>query len=337
MVNTCYYHNPCSDGIAAAWTVRLKYPEANFIGISAGNTKYNIDEYKDKNVMFVDCCPPTKEIITTILNDVKSLIIIDHHITNQEVLAKIKDSKLTVRYDINLSGCQLTWNYINGNSIKPWFIDYIGDRDLWKWKLPNSKLINLGLYEMEYITSFEGIDSLFEKSTNDWRSMDENWFINKELLPLARIIDNKNKQKIEYASERASHVYFPVNGHFYKIWLCGGVDSSLTSELGDTLANKEFPDGTMPDFSAIWSYSYNRNEWRISLRSISTDVSQIAKKFWGGGHKMAAGLTFKGLSSLREHFIPIPKSVFTQTIKYDNVNSNALLTDDIDEKITNSL
>ena len=42
---------------------------------------------------------------------------------------------------------------------------------------------------------------------------------------------------------------------------------------------------------------------RISLRSKSTDVSQVAFTFGGGGHKVAAGFTFsdvKGQLGLRE-------------------------------------
>lgn len=54
-------------------------------------------------------------------------------------------------------------------------------------------------------------------------------------------------------------------------------------------------DYVLPDFVAIWTYNFVNDETKVSLRSVGDmDVSEIASKYGGGGHKNAAGFTLKG-------------------------------------------
>ena len=65
--------------------------------------------------------------------------------------------------------------------------------------------------------------------------------------------------------------------------------SHWMSEIGSRLA----PDC---DFALIWYYDHAVQECKVSLRAFhdNIDVSEVSKKFGGGGHKKAAGFTLKG-------------------------------------------
>ena len=61
------------------------------------------------------------------------------------------------------------------------------------------------------------------------------------------------------------------------------------SEIGSRLA-------PACDFALIWYYDHAIQECKVSLRAFhdNIDVSEVSKKFGGGGHKKAAGFTLKG-------------------------------------------
>ena len=60
--------------------------------------------------------------------------------------------------------------------------------------------------------------------------------------------------------------------------------SHWMSEIGAKLS----PDC---DYAMIWYYDHNDKDIKVSLRAFhdTTDVSEIAKKYGGGGHRKAAG------------------------------------------------
>jgi oligoribonuclease NrnB/cAMP/cGMP phosphodiesterase (DHH superfamily) len=62
--------------------------------------------------------------------------------------------------------------------------------------------------------------------------------------------------------------------------------SHWMSEIGSRLA----PDC---DFAMIWYYDHETAYIKVSLRAFhdTVDVSEVSKKFGGGGHKKAAGFT----------------------------------------------
>ena len=47
-------------------------------------------------------------------------------------------------------------------------------------------------------------------------------------------------------------------------------------------------------------FSFDGDKWTVSLYSTSVDVSEIAKKYGGGGHKGASGFHCKELPFMKE-------------------------------------
>lgn len=296
------YHGPCSDGVSALWCANYYLSDIGhqFESIQCRAGSDPDGDFKDKRILFVDLCPSLK-FITEKSKIVKKLTILDHHKSaidmyheNSPVLESIDN--LEIEMDPDRSGCQITWDYFFHTKPRPWFIDYVGDRDLWKWTLPNSKEINAALFENNLIDSSNSnklTDLLTDSETKK-----------QNLLTQGKIILQLQKRELDIGVSKALVAEFKHKDKIYKIWLGGNISMSLRSELGNLLVNKKFPDGTSPDFAAIWVYDPKINEWWISFRGgdNSPDLSVIARELNGGGHAKSSGVSLSGGKKLQDFF-----------------------------------
>lgn len=289
------YHAQCSDGVSSLWCANHYKKIDEVVACKAGtNPSFNII---NKSILFVDLCP-SFEYILEISAQCKSVLILDHHKTALDLYNKNINnipSNVTFMLDMTKSGCQITWDYFFPNTKRPWFVDYVGDRDLWLWKLPDSKAINASLFENEYFNpkNLEKLNELINPSIER---------IN-ELKIYGNILLKNQQKELDISSNRALEATITVNNITYNIWL-GHTVSALRSELGNILANKKFPNGKYPDFSATWVYDVKSDEWWISFRGTesSPDLSVISGFYGGGGHMRASGITIKNGKNLRDLF-----------------------------------
>lgn len=295
------YHGPCSDGTGGLWcachykNIKIKY------ACKAGSNPTG--DYTNMNVIFVDICPKI-DYLLNLVKVAKHVVILDHHKSskqmiedNNKILSNVKN--LTIEFDMKRSGCQMAWDYFFEGENRPFFIDYIGDRDLWTWKLPHSKEINSALFDLGYIDSYD-----LDKMTgllDDY----ENKF--NELKSMGKLIESINKRQIDIGVSNALEAKIVIDDKVYRVWLAGNINPILRSELGNVLCSKIFKDGVMPDFTACWQYDPKSDEWWISFRGIqskSPDLSVLASKFGGGGHPLASGITIKSCpEGLKKVFI----------------------------------
>ncbi|MCX8513510.1 MAG: DHHA1 domain-containing protein, partial [Candidatus Pacebacteria bacterium] len=97
------------------------------------------------------------------------------------------------------------------------------------------------------------------------------------------ILNRIAEKNIKHFVNSASLVEFEG----YKVYAVNAT-SGLRSEVGHRLAEKT---GT---FSMVYYYDALDKFWKISLRSVKDfDVSVIAEKYGGGGHKNAAGFIYQ--------------------------------------------
>ena len=273
-----YYHAACPDGFCAAFIAKKRYPGAVAIGLNHGLTEAELDKiFADsmhKDVLMVDFSFKTRDLNDQMDRVAKSFCILDHHKTAQAVL----EGAPYATFDMKRSGAGLTWDYLFGKdstisdcaggqmkpfvyAVRPWYVDYVEDRDLWNWKLPNSREICAYLGTLKF--TFE-----------DWAKLDL-------LLPTDAISFGTGALlHIEHYVREA--VAKAQTGH-----LAGAKVAILNvpylncSEVGNELAKTH-------DFSMTWYEDGDRI--RFSLRSIGDiDVSQTAVRHGGGGHKNAAG------------------------------------------------
>jgi uncharacterized protein len=164
------YHERCQDGILGLWCANRNSKIENVYACNAGvdPTKH----FENENVIFVDICP-SFDYMLSVIKQVKKIVILDHHKSSADVLEKHKNileeyDNIEIVFDMHRSGCQIAWDYFFPNESRPFFVDYVADRDLWQWKLPMSKEVNSALYELDYINSSD-FSKLDELSNSDNR------------------------------------------------------------------------------------------------------------------------------------------------------------------------
>lgn len=257
----CIYHGNCPDGFGAAYALWRKHrSEFDFYpGIYQQDPPWEYLE--DKHLYLLDFSYK-KDIMEKLIYHTRSVTIIDHHKSAIEDLESLDG--LNKYFDINHSGCILTWKHVYPLLPIPEVLKYIEDRDLWKFELPNSKAVSMALMSYDY--DFEVWDKLISYPIrdliNDGKAILKKF--NKDLHELIAI----NKRRINICGYDVPIINLP---YIY------------ASDAGEILCENEA-------FSA--SYYYKQSSINVSLRSnkfTGIDVSEIASRFGGGGHKNAAG------------------------------------------------
>ena len=280
-IQVVIYHNPCQDGYSAAFVALfhlvIKLGLKLELIPSYISDDIDLEKVAGKNVLMVDIVSPNfKEIKAA----AKSLVILDHHRTNEEDLKDIPYAY----FDMNKSGVGLAWEYFSQEPI-PLFLACVQDRDIWTWKIPESRCFCDGL---QALVDFSDKEFVILKEL----MIDEKKF--GEIYEVGKILNQLKMKRIRSIAPidkpERNRVTADVKGTKYTIYIYNITESDLVSDLGNHVATK-----FKCDFVVMWKFSHTDNEYFYSLRSIAekTDVSRIAELFGGGGHKAAAGMATK--------------------------------------------
>lgn len=260
------YHRDCLDGFGAAWAACKKFgKKAKYIGVEHRSIPPKLE---NKEVYLVDFCYKKPEM-KKLLEENKKVVVIDHHQTAESLIKKMIPEH---SFALNHSGAVLTWRYFHPNRKVPKLLLYIEDNDLWKFKLKGSReIINvLALSDFNF--------SIWDKLEKDF----ENAKKRKKYVSDGSLLLKYREKVIADIAKKAYRVVFKK----HKSLAVNSSSSILHSELGHALVKKGYP------IAIVWYRMKNRI--KISLRSDGkTDVAKIAEKYGGGGHKAAAGFSFK--------------------------------------------
>jgi len=256
-VNCVIYHANCTDGFGAAYSAwKLLGNRAEYHACHHGKPPPDV---KDKVVAILDFSYKN-DVIRQMAEDAKALIVIDHHKT---AMVELHDFPNTI-FDMSHSGTILAWKFFHPGKEAPKFLEYIEDRDLWTWQLPYSREFNAAFdmvpFEFEEFEKFED-DSVFDDAVKRG-----SYILAYSKTVIKKICENATRKKLD-----GKDVLVVNSSH----WV---------SEIG----NKLGPDC---DFALIWYYNHNQKLTKVSLRAFHEhiDVSEVAKKFGGGGHKPSSG------------------------------------------------
>lgn len=279
----CFYHNDADGQMSAMWVyahvgIDDEY-EPDFISIDYKDT-FPIETIKrDEQIYIVDFSIQPTEMLD-LLKISKNITWIDHHKTSIERYADFPYQLRGVRYD-GVAGCELTFAYIHHmtqrgiGSIKkfnenmlldcPMHTRFIGDRDVWAFKFGDD---TRSFYDGYQLLDSSNIDNLV------------NLFIFENVNTEKIIQDGKTISKFkEIQREYVIKSYAQeVKFEGYDCLVCNSHDK--TSELFGSKFN---------DYDLCSVYCFDGNKYTVSLYSQKVDVSEIAKKYGGGGHKGAAG------------------------------------------------
>jgi hypothetical protein len=277
------------DGLGAAWAIWRKFGDSvEYIPVSYG--KPIAGDFTSKHVLMVDFSLKRDELFEMIGLGVSSIVVLDHHKTAQAELetfaihrtdcaslshadidrilfdlAVLDLAPIVVRFDMEKSGARLAWEFAHDTITAPLLIGHIEDRDLWRFKIPGTKEIHTAI--RSYPPSLLTFDSLVSRVSS--------LFVEGESILRAE------RQIMEGALKHAYKMC--IDGHVVPVVNC---ILHFASDAAHELLNRN-PEAP---FSAVWCIGDN-GRMHFSLRSedARADVSEIAKRFGGGGHRNAAG------------------------------------------------
>ncbi len=269
-VNCVIYHANCTDGFGSAYSAwKLLGNRAEYYPCKHGQEPPDV---KGKTVVILDFSfnnATTKKMI----EEAKELLVIDHH---KSAVVELHDISNAI-FDMNKSGATMAWEFFHPGKEAPKFIQYITDRDLWRWELPYSKEFSAAFdmipFEFEEFEKFE-VGSVFDDAVKRGRY----------ILAYSKTVIKKVCDKAASRRIGGKHVMVVNSSH----WM---------SEIGAKLSPG-------CDFALIWYYDHNDRQIKVSLRAFHEyiDVSEVSKRFGGGGHKKAAGFVLPGDFKIEDLF-----------------------------------
>ena len=268
-VNLVIYHANCVDGFASAWAAhKFLRSSTIYLPCAYGDIPIIPKAIDKRSIIYIVDFSFSRQVIKVFADLANQVVILDHHKTAQEVLEswETKPDNVTIVFDVERSGAGITWDYFHDTrNQRPEFIDYIEDRDLWRFFLPSSKEVNAYISFMP--KTFEAYDDFLYTDIED-------------MVEIGAILLRQHQKICEEIILDAREV--TING---KIGLACNCTPQFSSEVGNLLAQKS---GT---YGATY-HSTRDGSVKWSLRSEKDyDVSAIAKQFGGGGHKNAAGFS----------------------------------------------
>jgi oligoribonuclease NrnB/cAMP/cGMP phosphodiesterase (DHH superfamily) len=219
----------------------------------------------------LDFCYPA-EATERIARDCLSLTVLDHHVTAERWMKEAQhqlqhQTNVQILFDMNQSGAGLTARHFDEPD--NWFAQYVEDRDLWRFKLPNSKNVNA------YIQSLERTYDAYEIA---YSTVD---------VDQANVLGMGANKYLEMYCREVANSARMITFEGYTVPVVNAQPIGISEVLDDLC--KQHP------VSMGW---YQRADKRFvfSLRSNGeVDVAQLAEKYSGGGHKKASGFSLSEL------------------------------------------
>lgn len=275
----CFYHDDMDGRCAAFWVRDFAGMEgAEYIAMDYKNPFPMHTIEPDEDVYIVDYSI-SPECMDELLDITSSVIWIDHHKTAIEQYKNYNQQAIKgIRFD-GIAACLLTYTYFVTNQMirdgrDPWsteriaqtappFAQLIGDRDVWAWKFGDR-------------TRFFHAGMLAECTHPCSKIWEHAWEHVDDIVAQGEIVERYRQQTDkEYVG---SFGYFTsFEGH--DAFACNkGMASSQLFDNAGVIAPP-----------LLITYVWNKDQWTVSLYSTEVDVSEMAKKYGGGGHKGAAG------------------------------------------------
>lgn len=285
----CIYHGNCADGFTAAWVVKLALAEVEFVPGVYGAAPPPV---AGRDVIMVDFSYK-RPVLDEMTRLARSILILDHHQTAAEDLAGFPRPaspptgsdpwgdhletgvafysaacRPAAIFDMDRSGAQIAWDFFFPSSTRPVLVDYVGDRDLWRFAMPHSREVAAWLFSHPYdFVLWDDLAADLETPSGLSRVVCEGGAIerkhHKDVAELVRV----TRREMVIGGQRVPVANLPY---------------TMASDAGNLMA------GDAP-FAACY---FDRPDARVfSLRSRDggADVAVIASLYGGGGHKHAAG------------------------------------------------
>lgn len=269
------YDANCPDGFTGAWLLwrafgddGVQYCPANY-----GDAPPDV---AGKDVYIVDFSYP-RDVLQDLFSKAASLYVWDHHKTAEE---NCRGLDFCV-FDMNLCGCRLLFEtfirnnhpgiYAHDNAAN--FVRYVDDNDRGVRALPDTDEVRAAYLATPF--EFSKWGALVAKGWSEWVQM------GRQILDYQQLCIDQHAPTATRRRLRGCDYRVPIVNLTFK-----HIVSPLLGELAEHA----------PFAAAFW---FDGKQWAFSLRSRKggTDVSEVAQRFGGGGHKNAAGFRVENLSN----------------------------------------
>lgn len=255
------YHDNCPDGFTAAWAAWKKLGnEATYKGMNYSDSLPK--DVDGKDVLIVDFSF-SAAIMEELAQRASSVTVFDHHKTAKEALEHFTAGHTV--FDMQRSGAGITWDMLHPTP-RPRLINYVEDRDLWKWSLPESRVVSEYIFSIE--RTFQKWDQLAADIEANFEKVVDRGLILLENKRVRVMTICKNVRWLEFNGLKIPMVN--------TCWDMG--------EIGEFLC-EQYPEAPCAGY---YFDRKDRRQWGFRSRN-GYDVSTLCKQYGGGGHQAAAG------------------------------------------------
>lgn len=268
------YHGNCADGFTAAWLVNRYHcrdgaviePQDWVIADHGAVYGEKPPPILGRFVYIVDFSYHPADMLD-ICDAAEHVVWIDHHASAIEAMEGITHSRLTKITSTERSGAYLTAEHLWPNKTPEKIVRLVDDRDRWVFNYPETKAFHAGLFSRPY-------------KIGEWNRMAHDCgavaqegeaILRKHWKDIRELLDTAMETR-DVAGTAVPTANLPYTSA-----------SDACHEMLERVP--------AAPFAACW---FKRKDGKLvfSLRSRTgsdVDVSKVAKKFGGGGHKHAAG------------------------------------------------
>lgn len=272
------YHENCNDGLCAAAVCKIKMPSEETLPCAAGKVEQlKLREAKTgEDIWLVDLSVDRSTVDQWFDLGYRTITMMDHHKLRPGISIESL-GRYTAIYDQKRSGAKIAADYFKlfkGTNPGMWLIDYVQDRDLWTWELPNSREINAWL-GMQERTVEHWVDMLQDHCNEH----------SHEHVKVGSFLIQQMQGVVEMQAKKAEI-------HTETLTIATGVEREVTyaklpctafpSETGEYVLQQH------PEIDVVFLF----NGQTVSLRSRGQfDCAAYCQVRGGGGHVAAAGFS----------------------------------------------
>lgn len=274
----CFYHNKDLDGRCSGAIVKKKFPDCKMIGLDYGDPFPWEEITKDDIIYMVDFSRDSADELFKIEDSCKKFILIDHHIS---ILLKLGVSERKLKnahIDTSIAACEKAWQVLFPGIKVPIAVTLISKYDIWDHEDENVVSLQMGLLSCDT-----------DVTSNIWEPLfgcrevfhDFIWNI---------LLDGKRILKYQEGIDK-----WAMNFSFAAEWEGLRFLCLNNVRTGSPQFNSKF-DPKIHDAMLVF-YRTLKKKWSIHMYTQKKDVdlSVIAVKYGGGGHKTACACELDNL------------------------------------------
>ena len=263
----CFYHSSDLDGHCAGAIVKLRYPECEMVGVNYNDSIQDFNIEVLETVFIVDFSFPISEMEQ--LNDTTDLHWMDHHKSSIEAAQAAGFLASGGQHlEIGKAGCELTWEYLHESKM-PQAVLLLGRYDVWDHRDSRVLPFQYGMREHE--------DTRPESPI--WGPLFENNDLTPDIIDRGVVVmAYQDKENAKYAKGMAYEAEF--EGHRAIV---------MNKAYANSRAFDAVYNPGKHDIMVMFGVKAGEIKYTLYCYKPEVDVSKIAAKYGGGGHKSAAG------------------------------------------------